>query len=58
MEDNRNEVIDSISSYKDILSMMKLVIHEVANEAGSKDEANNGKEQVGESWECMSFMLE
>ena len=23
------------------------------NEAGSKDEANNGKEQVGESRECL-----
>ena len=23
------------------------------NEAGSKDEANNGKEQVGESQECL-----
>ena len=27
------------------------------NEDGSKDEANNGKEQVGESWECLITRL-
>ena len=32
---------------------MKSVIHEVANEAGSKDEASNGKEQVSESREYL-----
>ena len=44
---------------KDNRKGRKSVIHEVANEAGHKDEANKGKEQVGESGSaCMSIMLE